>query len=89
MKNKYSSYEQALDILNLDTLDDRREILCLKFAKKCAKHRKTKDMFPLNPSDDKNTREREKYLVQHATTSRLRDSTLPQLQRALNTDDKK
>ena len=89
LKNRYSSYEQALDILNLDTLDDRREILCLKFAKKCAKHRKTKDMFPLNPSDDKNTREREKYLVQHATTSRLRDSTLPQLQRALNTDDKK
>ena len=46
-------------------------------------------MFPLKQSDDKNTREREKYLVQHATTSRLLDSTLPQLQRALNIDAKK
>ena len=89
LKNRYSSYEQALDILNLDSLDDRRAILCLKFAKKCVKHRKTKDMFPLNQSDDKNTREHEKYLVQHATTSRLLDSALPQLQRALNIDAKK
>ena len=89
LKNRYTSYEQALNILNLDSLDDRRAILCLKFAKKCVKHRKTKDMFPLNQSDDKNTREREKYLVQHATTSRLLDSALPQLQRALNIDAKK
>ena len=46
-------------------------------------------MFALNQSDDRNTRDHEKYVVQHATTTRLPDSALPHLQRALNIDAKK
>ena len=85
--DRYSSYSQALDYLSLEPLTERRQKLCLKFAKKCLKHEKTQDMFPLNQNYDKNTREREKYVVQHARTSRLKDSAIPQMQRMLNNED--
>ena len=47
LKESYICYEQALAELNLETLDERRERLCLNFAKKCLKYEKTWDMFPL------------------------------------------
>ena len=84
LQERYISYEQALKHLNLDYLSVRREKLCLNFAKKCLKHDKTKDMFPLNPSEDHDIRRKEKYHVQFAHTSRLKDSAIPQLQRILN-----
>ena len=34
LKDKYINYENAKIILNLDSLEERRQILCLKFAKK-------------------------------------------------------
>ena len=79
--DRYSSYSQALE-----PLTERRQKLCLKFAKKCLKHEKTQDMIPLNQNYT-NTREREKYVVQHARTSRLKDSAIPQMQRMLNNED--
>ena len=36
MKDNYSEYEDALSELNLQSLDDRRQMLALRFAKKCA-----------------------------------------------------
>ena len=33
LKDKYINYENAKIILNLDSLEERRHILCLKFAK--------------------------------------------------------
>ena len=48
LKETYLSYPQALQILILETLFHRRETLCLNFARKCAKHPKTKEIFPLN-----------------------------------------
>ena len=57
--SKYESYKKALNTLNLETLEDRREILCLRFAQKCTKNIKRKEMFPLNK---KNTQhEHQKY----------------------------
>ena len=44
---KYKSYQQALSELSIDTLDMRRENLCIRFAKKCVKNDKTAQMFPL------------------------------------------
>ena len=87
LQDRYVSYEQALKDLNLDTLTARRDKLSLKFAKKCLKHEKTKDIFPLNPdADPHDLRTHQKYKVQFASTSRLLDSAVPQLQRALNLD---
>ena len=84
LKDRYTTYEQALTHLNLDYLSIRREKLCLNFAKKCLKHEKTRDMFPLNSTLDHDIRRKQKYHVQFAHTNRLRDSAIPQLQRALN-----
>ena len=87
LKDGYQNYEHALEFLNLKTLSDRRSDLCLRFAKKCLKVEKTKDMFPLNESNkQEDLRFKEKYIVQHASTGRLYDSALPQMQRALNLD---
>ena len=43
----YESYTKALNTLNLVTLEERREYLCLNFARRCTKNEKTQKMFPL------------------------------------------
>ena len=84
----YKSYENALNILDLETLDARREKLCLTFAKRSAKHPKMKQMFPLDEkTHDMDTRNPGKYKVQHAFTDRLKDSPLIFMQNLLNEND--
>ena len=39
--NKFKSYKNALSMLNIETLTERREQLCLSFALKASKHPKT------------------------------------------------
>ena len=46
MGKKYTSYKDGLKTLRIQTLDDRREVLCLSFAKKCLKNEKIKSLFP-------------------------------------------
>ena len=41
----YTSYEHALDVSKLETLESRIESLCLNFAKKAAKHPKNRQWF--------------------------------------------
>ena len=41
LKDKYKNYQNALPFLELDTLKDRRQQLCLSFAKQCLKNKKT------------------------------------------------
>ena len=86
LHKEYENYEKALNSLNLDTLKSRREMLCLRFARKCVKHPRAKEMFPLNREVNCNLRKREKYFVQPSKTDRLLNSSIPQLQRALNLD---
>ena len=38
LKERYTDYKNALKIVKLDTLEERREKLCLKFAKACVRH---------------------------------------------------
>ena len=37
LKDKYGDYKSALRKLNIESLFDRRDKLCLRFAKKCLK----------------------------------------------------
>ena len=68
---KYESYKKALATLDLETLEERREYLCLRFAQKCTKNEKTYQMFPLKRKmHQMDTRNKEKYLVQFANTER-------------------
>ena len=84
LKDDYKSYEQALETLMLARLSERREQMCLKFAKNCVKNDLTSDLFPLNTAESIGTRNKEKYRVLHANTGRLKDSAVPYLQRLLN-----
>ena len=43
MENSYKTYRQSLKEPGMDTLERRREILCLRFAKKCLKNEKLKN----------------------------------------------
>ena len=69
LQNKYNNYEEALDQLNLETLEQRREILCLKLARKCHKNTQTNDIFE---KKDKTCimkfRNSQVYKVNHANT---------------------
>ena len=85
--NKYKTYEQALEITDLQTLNERREQLCLSFAKKCLNNPKTKSMFQLQEKiHQMPKRKEETFLVNHANTKRLQISSIPYMQRLLNQD---
>ena len=45
LSEKYQSYKNALEYLQLETLHSRRESLCVKFAKKCLKIMKFSSWF--------------------------------------------
>ena len=78
-------YENALKTLNIDTLDQRREKLCLNFAIKCTKNQRTKDMFPLKTKvHNMKSRNTEKYQVQYAHTERFQKSPIIHMHHLLN-----
>ena len=85
LAEKYLSYENALNILELETLADRRKILCLKFAKKCLNNEKMKSFLTENrKKHEMKTRKEEKFNVNHARTTRLMNSPIIYMQRLLN-----
>ena len=81
LKEEYEHYDSALSLCSLPTLKERRNQLCLSFAKKCTKNDRTSDMFPLN-----NFSHHEKYFVTKASTGRLAKSAIPSMQRLLNSN---
>ena len=87
LKEEYKNYNQALTILGLQNLSDRRQMLAARFAKKCVKTDRFCDLFPL--ADKTKTRSNDKYAVQFANTSRLKNSSIPAMRRILNKEDKK
>ena len=87
LQNEYESYEKALEVMGLQSLYDRREELCLSFAKKCTKssNSQVKSMFPLNDMHSAaETRHSEEYRVEMAHTERYKKSAVPFMQRMLN-----
>jgi hypothetical protein len=88
LKESYATYDGALGYLGLETLHTRRRGLCLRFAKRCLKNKKTASMFPTNPGYNLRVRDSEMYQVKFANNNRLRDSSIPYLQRLLNEDSK-
>ena len=90
LKNKYRDYNSALKQLNIESLFDRRESLCLKFARKGLKLEQFKKMFPIQkPLHNMEKRNTDKFLVNSARTERYFKSTIPSMQRLLNRDEKK
>ena len=69
---------------------ERREELCLKFARKCLEVPKLEKMFPRNHSDhDMKKRGSEFFQVKRGLTERPRKSAIPHMKRLLNDHHKK
>ena len=86
LKEQYTDYEQALDILNLQSLSDRRIMLAERFARKCQKSEKFSNLFPKNvPTTSRNP---EEFYVKFAKKGRSFKSAIPAMQRLLNNKKK-
>ena len=85
LKERYIGYENSLHIFQLETLFKRREKLLYSFGKKSIHIEKTKHLFTRKKTiHEMNIRRPELYEVIHANTERLRNSTVPYIQRLLN-----
>ena len=90
LKDKYQNYESALQQLNIESLFDRRESLCLKFARKGLKLDHFKKMFPVQKHfHHMEKRNVDKFLVNSARTERYFRSSIPSMQRLLNSYERK
>ena len=71
----YEGYKNALKVSNLDSLETRRDKLCIKFAKKAEKDDKHKNWF--KPKPKLVTRQiQDKYCKIVARTGRLKNSPI-------------
>ena len=83
--DQYIDYKNALKVLNLQSLEERREFLCLKFAKKCLQVEKFRSMFPRKQQvHNMLKRDNEKFVIRRTYTERHRKSAIPHMQRLLN-----
>ena len=79
----YNSYESALDTLNLENLEDRRDSLCLNFALQYAAHPHHSKWF-LKTQAGPDTRNQNFYQPVWTRTGRYRDSPVPYMTDLLN-----
>ena len=80
----YESYDNALDQLNLESLEKRRFSLSLKFALKAERSSKFKSWFKPNPKFGKTRTAQPKYHPTIANHERLERSPIAYLTRILN-----
>ena len=81
----YKTYEEAQEILQTTNLKQRRNKLCLNFAKKCVRNPKFQNLFPLNKKKSvMKLRKQEKFKIDHINTERLKKSAIPHMKRILN-----
>jgi hypothetical protein len=86
----YIGYKKSLEKLDMETLYERREQICLNFAKACVKNPKFSDMFPKNiKTHAMETRNPEIFNVNHANNERFKKSSIIYMQHLLNEDQQK
>ena len=90
VREKFIGYKHALRVLELETLEERREGLCLNFALKCTKNPKLQNIFPKHTKiHQMETRNPNKYQVYPANTERLKKSAQVYMSRLLNEHENK
>ena len=87
--DKYVSYRTALKQTGLQTLEARREKLCLKFAKKAVKHPKHKNWFKVRKKAQNTRQKQTKYCEVIANKGRYKKSPISYLTSLLNTTKQK
>ena len=85
---KYENYRNALQETKLETLETRRDKLCLKFAKKAEQNPKHRQWFKMRPKTSTRN-ENPKYWSVIARTDRLKKSPIPHLTELLNRHHRK
>ena len=90
--NQYTHYSEALELVNCESLEDRRVKICEKFVKKSANHPKYHNWFRMdeNSVNERYTRKakkcsKQKYHSVQYRTERYKNSPLPYLTELLNT----
>ena len=79
------NYTNALLTLRLQTLEERRKKVYLRFIKRSLSDGKLRDLFPKIKKDHNlERRHNEKYQVFHANTKRYQNSPVLVMQRAMN-----
>ena len=75
LRERYINYRNALNVIGIDSLEMRREKLCLKFAKACLKHEKLTDLFPKSKKDHSmDKRVKEVYSIRRVNTERCNNN---------------
>ena len=78
------SHKNASRVLCLGTLESRRNLLCIKFARKCEKHEKFRHWFKLNLKTTNTRSKKLKYCEVSARLSRFKKSPISFLTTMLN-----
>ena len=87
---KYESYTNPPKELGMVSLAERRDILCLKFAKKSLKVENFGHLFPVSSKrHDMQTRHCDIYKINKGYSKRYMQSAIPSMQRILNRDKQK
>ena len=85
LREDYKTNENATKLLDLQQLCERREYLCLQFAKRCIKHGNIKDSFPLKEKrHGMITRHREMFEINTTHTKRLENWPVIYMKKLLN-----
>ena len=86
----YTTYEDALLKLGLQSLEERRDTMSLKFAKQCLKIEKMRGLFPRRVScHDMLKRDSDTFSLVKPKTSRYQLSAIPAMQKMLNNAERK
>ena len=86
---RINSYKVALMKLGLQSLEERRQAMSLKFAKQCLKIEKMKGLFPRRVSGhDMMKRDSDAIDMVKPKTSRYQLSAIPVMQKMLNDAEK-
>ena len=83
--DSYTTYENALTVMSLETLESRRSKLCNKFAIKSVKHPKHSKWFKINKKVSITRQPQPKFCPVVSRTNRFKKSPLSYLTEVLNT----
>ena len=84
LSDKYLSYSDALVHMQLETLYDRRERLCTKFAKKCFRNKKFHKWFKTEQKETITRQRYNKFCSVYSRTERYNKSPISYLTKLLN-----
>ena len=90
MGKDFLTYKHGLKALKLDTLEKRREKLCLRFAQNLLKSEKVKTFFPLNKTKHcMKKRKQQRYQTKKQNINRYKKSALPYMRKLLNKENER